>query len=174
MLKDAPRKKMSMTNDLPPEILDQVNRLLVEEVTYEEIRDFLAEQGYEISKTSVGRYGREFLESCRRLRIHEEKSRALAPDEESALILEEAASRLFALRILESLLSGEVDLSSMPRLLSDFVRLQSSNVQREKLRREFRTRTEKAAQEAARCEGGGGLSDRTAEEIRRKILGIME
>ncbi|MHC1727946.1 MAG: phage protein Gp27 family protein [Syntrophobacteraceae bacterium] len=174
MLKDAPRKKMGKTNDLPPEVLDQVNRLLVEGMTYEEISGFLAEQGYEISKTAVGRYGRDFLEFCRRLRINEEKSRALASDEKSGLLLEEAASRLFALKILESLLSGEIDLVRLPRLLSEFAKLQSSNVQRERLRREFRKRTEETAEEVAQSARSGGLSDKTAEEIRRKILGIAE
>ena len=167
----APQKKMGKTGDLPPRILAQVNRFLVEEVSYEEISDFLHAQGYEISKTTIVRYGREFLDYCRRHRVVEEKSRALTSDEESASLVEEAASRLFALMIVEQLLSGKINIEEMPKLLSDFARLLSSNVQREKLRREIRKRVEKTDKEVKRS-APRGLSDKTAADIRRKILGL--
>jgi hypothetical protein len=167
-------KKMDETRDLPPEILAQVNRFLVEGESYEEISTFLSAEGYEISKTAIGRYGKEFLEYCRRLRVIEEKSRTLAAGEESGLVMGEAAARLFVIEILEAQLAGEMNLADFPKLLSDFSRLQSSNVQRERLRREFRGRVEKAAEEVKQSVREGGLSDKAAEEIRRKILGIAE
>ncbi len=170
----AARKRKGTTAGLPPHVLEQVDRLLVEGSSCEEIGTFLSAQGYDIAKTAIGRYGKDFLQSYRRLRIIEEKSRALASDEESGLVLEEAASRLFALMILEAQLAGEIDLKLLPKLLSDFARLQSSNVQRERLRREFKRRVEKTADEVKSSARRGGLSDGAAEEIRRKILGISE
>ncbi len=174
MMSPRPRKKRAATDVLPQEVLEQVDRLLVEGSSSEEIGEFLSDRGFDIAKTALGRYGKDFLQSYRRLKIIEEKSRALASDEQSGLVLEEAASRLFALMIIEAQLSGDIDLKVLPKLLSDFARLQSSNVQRERLRREFRRRIEKAAEEVEQSVKGGGLSDRAAEEIRRKILGISE
>ncbi len=167
-------KKSSAADVLPPEMLEQVDRLLVEGSSFEEIGKFLSDRGFDIGKTALGRYGKDFLQSYQRLKIIEEKSRALASDDDSGLVLEEAASRLFALMIIEAQLSGKIDLKLLPKLLSDFARLQSSNVQRERLRREFKRRVEKAAAEVEQSARGAGLSDTAAEEIRRKILGLSE
>lgn len=171
---EAARKKKGRPRDLPPQVMEQVDRLLIEGSTFAEIEAFLAGQGHDISRTAIGRYGEDFMQCYRRLRVIEEKSRALASDEQSGLILEEAASRLFALLILEAQLAGEIDLKCLPKLLSDFARLQSSNVQRERLRREVRKRVEKTAEEVEQSAKSGGLSDEAAEQIRRKILGISE
>lgn len=168
MPSEEPKKKTARTGDLPPEVLVQVNELLVDGKSGEEIRDFLAGLGYDFEKTVFGRYGADFLENYRRLKIVEEKSRVLAADEENELVIEEAASRAFARMIVEAQLAGEIDLKRLPGLLANFARLQSSNVQREKLRREWKA---KAAQEAEDSTPGG-LTDEVAEEIRRKILGI--
>lgn len=168
------RKRNARAGDLPPHVLEQVDRLLIEGASYGEIGAFLAGEGWEIGKTAIGRYGKEFLESYKRLRTIEEKSRALASDQETGLILEEAASRLFALMILEAQLAGQIDLQHLPKLLSDFARLQSSNVQRERLRREVARRVEKAAAEVERSARSSGLSEGAVEEIRRKILGIAQ
>ncbi len=169
----GPRKKAGKASDLPVDVLDQVDRLLVEGTSYEDISDFLAEQGFEISKTAIGRHGEEFFETCRKLRVMEEKSRVLASHGGEGLILEEAASRLLAQTILEALLSGEIQKDLLPKILSDFTRLQSSNVQREKLRESMR-RTEKSAEDEDESGRRGGLSDEAAAEIRRKILGLPE
>lgn len=166
--------KKALQGQLPPEMMEQIDRLLVEGYSYEEISDFISAQGYDLTKTALGKYGKDFLQTYRRLRVIEEKSRALASDEQSGLVLEEAASRLFALMILEAQLAGEIDLKCLPKLLSDFARLQSSNVQRERLRREFKKRVEKTAEEVGQSARRGGLSDAAADEIRRKILGIPE
>jgi Protein of unknown function (DUF3486) len=173
MPRPSPKKKPG-TEGLPPEVLEQVDRLLVEDSSFEEIGEFLRTQGFNIAKTALGRYGKDFLQTYRRLRVIEEKSRTLASDEETGLVLEDAASRLFALMIIEAQLSGIIDLKVLPKLLSDFARLQSSNVQRERLRREFRRRVEKTAEEVGQSAKGAGLSDGAAAEIRRKILGLSE
>jgi len=174
MPSEEPKKKTARTGDLPPEILVQVNELLVDGKSGEEIRGFLAALGYDFEKTVFGRYGADFLENYRRLKIVEEKSRALSADEENELVIEEAASRAFAWMIVEAQLDGKIDLKSLPRLLADFARLQSSNVQREKLRREWKAKAEKAAQEVEKSARRGGLSDETARQIRLKILGLAE
>jgi len=167
---EEPSAGRSLVEELPPDVLDQLDGLLSEgDVSGERIEAFLSSRGYDIRKTSIGRYGGDFMQCCLRLRMVENKSRALASDDDSALVLEEAASRLFALKILESLFSEEMDVATLARLLSLFARLQSSNVQRERLRRELKRRAEKSAEEER---GGGGLSDEAADEIRRKILGI--
>ncbi|MEN6441693.1 MAG: phage protein Gp27 family protein [Syntrophobacter sp.] len=169
---DGTRLGRSLAEDLPPDVMEQLDGLLSEgEASGERIGAFLSSRGYDIRKTAIGRYGEDFMQCCLRLRMVEKKSHVLASDDESAMVLEEAASRLFALKILESLFSEEMDVATLAKLLSLFSRLQSSNVQRERLRLEFKRREKKSAEEEPR-DGGGGLSDEAADEIRRKILGI--
>ena len=172
-----PRKTAKNREELPPEIREQVDRLLVEGgSSMEEIRDFVAAQGYDFSRTAFARYGNDFLAAYTRLRVIEDKSRVLAgaSGANEGLLLEEAASKLFARQIIEAQLAGEIDLAALPRLLSDFAKLQASTVLREKMKREFQRRVEKAAEEVSKDAAGKGLSEAAAEEIRRKILGIAE
>lgn len=55
------RRHSKVETELPQEIKGQVDRLLIENATYEEIASFLKEQGHDIGKSSIGRYGKEFL-----------------------------------------------------------------------------------------------------------------
>lgn len=159
----------SIDEELPPHVLERLDALISEGgASSGRIGGFPASEGYDVRKTAIGRYGEDFMHYYLRLKMVEKKARALASGDDGGLLLEEAASRLFSLMILETLLSEQLDPAAMTKLLSVFSRLQSSNVQRERLRREFKKRTEKTAED----EHQGGLSDEAADEIRRKILGI--
>ena len=57
-------KNKSRLLTFPKEILKKVNQMLIEEgeeqKTYQEIADWLKEQGYKTSKSAVGRYANHF------------------------------------------------------------------------------------------------------------------
>ncbi|MCE5336959.1 MAG: DUF3486 family protein [Desulfobacteraceae bacterium] len=173
MTSGTPSKK-TKSGGLPPAVRKKVERLLLEGMSYEDIGRFLSSQGYAISKTEIGRYGEKFLEALQRFRILEEKARVLASDGKNSLLHDEAVSRLFLSIILEAQLAGKIDMKDLPKLMSDFARLQSANVQREKLRLEFERRAKKVAKDVEKHARGGGLSDGTVDEIRNKILGIVK
>lgn len=168
------RRHSRLTDDLPADVREQVDRLLIEGgSTYEEIRDFLAAQGYDISRSAIGRYGKDFLAAYRRLRIVEDKSRALVSEVGDGLVLEEAASKIFVQMVLEAQLDGNLDLKKLPRILSDFAKLQASSVAREKFKREIQEKVRGVAEDVAETAKKSGLTAAAADEIRRKILGIV-
>ena len=168
------RRHSRIGDELPQELKREVDRLLVEgNVTYDDIKAFLEEKGYDISRSAIGRYGKEFLAQYQRLRVIEEKSRTLVSEAGDGMVLEEAAAKIFAQKIVEAQLLEGFDVLENPRLIADFAKLQSSTVARERFKRELKEKVEKTAESVVKAARQGGLSDEKAEEIRRKILGIV-
>ena len=168
------RKHSRVQDELPAEVREQVDRLLIEQATYDEIKEFLDREGYDISRSAIGRYGHDFLAAYQNLRIIEDKSRALVSEAGDGMVLEEAAAKLFSQMILEAQLSGKLDIKKLPRIISDFAKLQSSTVSRERLKRDIAQRVTQTADDVAKTVKKSGLSDETAEEIRKKIMGISK
>ena len=167
------RKRGRIRNELAPEIREQVDRLLIEGATYEKVREFLARRGIEIGRSSIGRYGKDFLNAYSRLRVVEDKSRALVSETGDGLVLEEAASKIFAQMVIEAQLSGDLDIKALPRIISDFAKLQSSSIMRERIKLTFRERAKSVAGEVAKVARTGGLAEEKAALIKKKILGIV-
>ena len=168
------RKHSRVQDELPAEVREQVDRLLIEQATYDEIKAFLDSEGYDISRSAIGRYGHDFLAAYQNLRIIEDKSRALVSEAGDGMVLEEAAAKLFSQMILEAQLSGKLDIKKLPRIISDFAKLQTSTVSRERLKRDIAERVAQTADDVAKTIKKSGLSDETAEEIRKKIMGISK
>jgi Glu-tRNA(Gln) amidotransferase subunit E-like FAD-binding protein len=168
------RRHSRIGDELPQELKREVDRLLVEgNVTYDDIKAFLEEKGCDISRSAIGRYGKEFLASYQKLRVIEEKSRTLVSEAGDGMVLEEAAAKIFAQKIVEAQLLEGFDILENPRLIGDFAKLQSSTVARERFKRELKEKVEKTAESVIKVARQGGLSDEKAEEIRKKILGIV-
>lgn len=168
------RTHSRISEELPPDLRREVDRLLVEgNATYDDIRAFLATKGYDIGRSSIGRYGKDFLVNYQRLKIIEDQSKTLVSEVGDGMILEEAAAKIFAQKIIEAQLTGKFDVLALPRLVSDFAKLQASSVVRERLKMEIKTKVQKAADEVVKVAKSGGLSKEKAEEIRKKILGIV-
>jgi hypothetical protein len=169
------RQHGRVRDDLPQELREQVDRLLIEPGnTYEDIKAFLAKEGHDISRSAIGRYGKDFLNVYQQLRQIEDKSKALVSEAGDGMILEEAASKLFAQMILEAQMSGKIDVARYPQILGEFARLQASTVLRERLKRDFANKVKKTADAVIKTAKSNGLSDEAAEEIKRKILGITK
>jgi DNA-binding transcriptional ArsR family regulator len=168
------RTHSRIEKELPAEVRHEVDRLLVEEnATYAEIEQYLANKGYLISHSSIGRYGKEFLAQYKELRIIEDKSKTLVSEVGDGMNLEEAASKMFIREILKVVMDGSFDVLELPRLVSDFAKLQASSVVRERLKMEIRQKVIRTADEVVKTARSGGLSPEKAEEIRNKILGIV-
>ena len=169
------RTHFSVRDELPAQIREQVDRLLIEpKVTYDDIKKYLDEQGFDISRSAIGRYGKDFLNTYQQLKVIEDKSKALVSEAGDGMVLEEAVSKLFATMILEAQMSGKLNIKKLPRIISDFAKLQQSTVGRERLKKEFSEKAKKTADDVSRIVKSKGLSDESADEIRRKILGIAK
>lgn len=134
------RRKHFKIDQLPPELVEAINRKLVDGWTYRQLADWLNEQGQPVSKSAVGRYGKHFLARLEALKATREKARAIvesAPDA-PATELNEAANQLAVSLITETLLSVD-DLTGekVSDLLNALARLERSGVAREKLKMEF-------------------------------------
>jgi hypothetical protein len=149
------------------------HRLLIEGgSTYDDIKAFLAESGFDISRSAIGRYGRDFMGTYQRLRVVEDKSRALVSEVGDGMILEEAASKLFAQAIIEGLMDKSLDVKELPRSISDFAKLQASVVMRERLKSDLRKKADKAVN-AIEKKTKKELSPETLQYIKEHIYGIV-
>lgn len=166
------RRRSRIDTSLPPELRQEVDRLLIEGATYEDISEYLTARGHDISRSSVGRYGKDFLNLYRRLKIIEDKSRALS-SEPGEMALEEAASKLFTGEILELLMSHSLDVGEKSRIIGDFAKLQSSSVARERLKADTRKRIEAKMDDLEAKAKSSGLDPETLRRVREEIYGIV-
>ncbi len=166
------RRRSRVETELPRELRAEVDCLLVEGATYEDIAAFCQGKGFDISRSSVGRYGKEFLQAYREIRILEDQARCLKSEVGDGLALEEAGTKALMRKLLPLFLSGDFDVTELPRLVSDFAKLTSASVQREKWKAEVEKRVREAGHkaESAIVEAGkssGGVL--TVDEIRRQL-----
>ena len=170
------RRHSRVLTDLPAETRAEVDRLLLEPgVTYEDIRGFLAGKGFDISHSSIGRYGKEYLLSYQRLKIAIDQAKAMKGEIGEGLALEEAVANLALQQVMEGLVKGEINAAEIPKLLGQIGQLQSSSVRREQFKAEVKEEVrrqalaeaaEKAGEavDAAAGESGGRM---TAEDFKR-------
>jgi DNA-binding ferritin-like protein (Dps family) len=171
--------RRSKVKSLPKDVREALDEKLVEEgfQNYEDLADWLAEQGYDISKSSVHRYGQEFEDRLEALRIATAQAKEITEqvgDDEGALgdaltaVVQEKAFGLLTSMEMEE---QEVEFTS---LMNAIARLQKASVKQKKFMQEMREKAQKAAEEAEEIARDGGLSEEGAEKIRAKILGITE
>ena len=171
--------RRSKVKSLPKDVREALDEKLVEEgfQNYEELAEWLAGQGYDISKSSVHRYGQEFEDRLEALRIATAQAKEITEqvgDDEGALgdaltaVVQEKAFGLLTSMEMEE---QEVEFTS---LMNAIARLQKASVQQKKFMQEMREKAQKAAEEAEEIARDGGLSEEGAEKIRAKILGITE
>lgn len=154
---------------------DEINkRLATPGVTYDDIVAWLKTKGYEISRSAVGRYGKDFLTRLERLSEVEQKAKAIISEVGDALSMEEAASKLYTQKVLEYLLELD-DLSGQKfgSLMAAFAKLQSSSTQRERLKADHQKKARAAADAVKETAKKGGLSAEAIKLIEEQVLGIV-
>jgi len=173
------RRRSRIETELPVEVREDVHRLLLDGTTYDDVKTYLDGKGYEISRSSIGRYGKDFFEVYRDVMRFEEQSKLLVTEAGEGMMLEEATTKLLMQKVMAALVDGTADILEIPRLLSDVAKLQSSNVQREKLKAEIEKRVrrraiEDAAEAAGEAAKTAGVSEETIQIIRRDVLRMAE
>lgn len=161
------RRRSRIETELPKELREELNRLLLEGATYEDASAWCKARGYDISKSSVGRYGKVFFEAYANVRRFEDQSRALQGEVGDGLLLEEATTKLLLQRVMAALIDGGADVMEIPRLLSDVAKLQSSSVQRERMKAQVaeQVRKETLAEVAGRIDD----AEKAAKRHRRPL-----
>jgi DNA-binding ferritin-like protein (Dps family) len=171
--------RRSKVKSLPKDVREALDEKLVEEgfQNYEDLADWLAEQGYDISKSSVHRYGQEFEDRLEALRIATAQAKEITEqvgDDEGALgdaLTQVVQEKAFGLLTSMEMEEQEVEFTS---LMNAIARLQKASVRQKEFRQEMREKAQEAADDAEEIARDEGLSDEAAEQIREKILGIPE
>ena len=99
-------------DNLPPELKKEVENRLLAGDTYEEVSEWLKGQGEEVHLSSVGRYGRKFLNKFESVRVAKEFAKLLAEDnvDRPATELHEANNLLASQIIMEALVDDCMEL----------------------------------------------------------------
>jgi hypothetical protein len=165
-------RRHGKVHELPADVREQVDALLLEpDITYEDVEAFLKEKGHDISTSSIGRYGKHFLNQVRKLRQIEDQARTLVSEAGAdAMVLEEAATKLFAEQVISALMEPGFDARKLSYMLSDFARLQMSSVRREALKAELKKKAEQAVKNIEKK--ATELSPETLAIIREQIYGL--
>ncbi len=179
-----PRNKVF---DLPPEVREQLNEKLVSSgfQGYEALAGWLRERGYNVSKSSVHRYGQDLEEEFEEAMGDVKKTTALAKamvadqDDESGSLLDATAriTQDHLLRILIALRNAEHEpekaakhIATVTKAMADIGRVSLSQ---KKWAKELRVEVAKeAAEKAETSMATQGMSREAIDSIKRDILGI--
>ncbi len=163
---------------LPDDVRSELERRLVKNGFggYVELAEWLTEQGYEISKSAVHEFGRDFRDRLGALKIATEQARAIvaeSPDDEGAM--SEALMRLTQEKLFQVLLELEVDpeklsLTGLSRAIAELGR---ASVNQKKWAAEVKAKAAAAAEDVGRIARDGGLSEDSVKLIRQTVLGIV-
>jgi Protein of unknown function (DUF3486) len=180
--------KPKKVNLLPQEIKRNLEAKLVEHgfADYVELSDWLAEQGYEISKSALHRYGTEFKEQLDKMQVVAHQTKAIIeafPDDED--ITAQALSRLSQTQmfnllqginidvVAQDLEYGKDSVDKYTKLLGAMTKLNQGSLNLKKYVAEIKAKAKSVADEVSDRALKGGLSDTTVDEIRHRILGIV-
>lgn len=168
------RHRYKVETDLPREIREQLNRLLLEGMTYEEGAIWCRDHGYDISSSSIGRYGKWFIELYQEILQFNDQAQILTADVDDGMPMEEAVGKMLLKKVWSALIDGSADITENSRLIGEVAKLQRSHVIMNQFKIDLENRARQAAAEVGELVKKGGLSDDAANIIKAKILGIVK
>ena len=164
---------------LPDTVKAELDRRLISGgfCDYVALSAWLADAGYEISKSAINRYGQEFEQRLSAIKIATEQARAIGEAAgDDAGNMNDALVRLCqekAFQVLVKMQDPEpdsVDINKMGIMIS---RLTRASVTQKKWMAEVKEKTKATAEDVVKTVRAGGLSAEKAETIRKQILGIL-
>jgi phosphohistidine phosphatase SixA len=172
--------KRSAVTQLPDDVKEDLNRKLIKNgfADYQGLADWLTEQGFGISKSSIHRYGQEFESRLSAIQVATEQAKAIASaagDEEGAM--NDALIRLVQERAFDVLINLQSDnpdefAKIFPKMGVMVARLSRASVAQKKWQAEARKKAREAARKVSKVLKNRGLSEDAADAIRKDILGI--
>jgi hypothetical protein len=172
--------RRSVISGLPGEVKAWLDGALLEGnfSGYEALAAELKQRGVDISKSAVHRYGQEFEDRLKKLRMVTEQARAVvehSPDDEDAV--NQALVRLTQEKVFSVLMDMEVDvekidLSKLTRSIADLSRA-SITVKRYATETRAKISAKMAELETQAGEGKSRLDPETLRIVREEIYGIV-
>ncbi|WP_374584445.1 DUF3486 family protein [Ideonella dechloratans] len=166
----------------PEPIVTQVNQLIRDGHTIDEIVATLQGMGADVSRSAMGRYVKSARESMEKYRQAQEVAKVWVdkletePSGDVARLLPEML-RAVAFQTLSTMGEatdpvGSQDLMFLAKALKDVSSASRINVDTELLLRKVRDQAKAAAAEVTKTIKQAGLSDETVQQIKARILGI--
>ncbi len=176
------KRNSRIETELPLELRQAVNRLLLEPgTTYDDIGEFLRARGHDISRSSIGRYGKQYLEAYQKIKQFEDQAKGITTDADDGMPMEEAIGKLMLQKVMEALVDGTVDITENSKMISAVARLQSSHIQLAKwkadvegnIRRKERERLQKETLDAVdQATASGPMTAEALKEKIREVYGV--
>jgi len=171
----------SAINELPDELRADLEKRLVQGSfsDYRGLAQWLNDNGYEISKSALQRYGSKFEQRVAQLRLATSQAKAIvdaSPDDENAV--NDSLMRLTQEKLFSFLIETEVEIGEAvtPAVLAKIARAVAdtgrATISQKKWLVEIRAKVEATAATVATIAKKGGLGKGAADQIRREILGI--
>ena len=142
---------------------------------YEGLAEELKGRGYDVSKTSIHRYGQAFEERLATLRLVTEQAKAVveaSPDDDDAVnqaLIRVTQEKLFTVMMDLKIDPRSVDIAKITRSIADLSR--SSTASKEYANK-VKLRAKEAAKDIAAVAKKAGLTDEAVNEIKKRILGV--
>lgn len=172
--------RRSKVEQLPKAIKEWLDAELVEGnfAGYKALSKALKERGFDISKTGLHRYGQDFEDRLKTLRMVTEQARAVvqaSPDEDGAVndaLVRLTQEKMFGILMEMNVDPDSVDLAKLARAVAE---LGKASVAQKRWQMEARKQAlADAAKEAGIAAKSVGLTDDAVDQIKRRILGIGE
>lgn len=169
---------ISAIESLPGEVRKDLEQMLVRSSFsgYQALAEWLQGRGFEISKSSVHRFGKDFKNRLKALKTATDQAKAIAEaSEDDAGLMNDSLIRLVQTKTFELLVELNADDKSLPkigRMVADLARASVS--QKKLMQRVEQEVRRKALEEAAGAAGEAakqaGISENTILKIRRDVL----
>ncbi len=170
--------RRSKVEQLPADIKQWLDDALVANNfgRYRLLAEELKKRGCDLSKTALHRYGQDFEERLKTLRLVTEQARAVvkaAPDEDGAVndaLVRLTQEKMFNLLIELEVDPKKVDLSKLARAVAE---LGKASVAQKRWQAEARKKAiEDAAKEAGSAAKRAGLTQDVVDQLKTRILGL--
>ncbi len=178
----------SAVDQLSPEHLELLKVRLEDSgfQDYQQLTDWLTELGYQISKSSVHRFGKKHEQKMQAVSLSTQAAIYMAernPDDAGALsstVVTMMQSEFFNALVQLQSLDDDKDIKPMDRLAAlskvskGIAELSKASVNQKKHQIEVRDKANAAADKVEQLASKGGLSGKAVQEIRKAILGIAD
>lgn len=179
--------RQSSITALPEPVREALNRELSARnfSGYEALEEWLSEQGFEISKSAIHRYGQKIERRMAAIKASTEAAKFIteaAGDDQDAR--SEAVIALVQTEMFDSIIAiqeaGDEDgkmtpaerLGMMSSAAKNIATLARASIAQKQFKTTVQARATEAAEKVAKLAKKGGMSAATVEEIKRSILGI--
>lgn len=164
---------------LPDDVKADLDKRLISGgfADYVALSEWLKGQGYEISKSSIHRYASDFEARLSAIKIATDQAQAIAEtigDDQG--VLGDALTRLIQEKTFQLLVEMETldpEKVSFTKLGEMVAKLNKTAVLQKKWMADMREKARSTADDVVKVARSEGLSAEKAEEIRKKILGIV-